>query len=441
MTVAVCRSILAESVRSARRVPTGPVKRWNDIMRLPAGLRALNHRDFRLFISGQLVSLIGTWMQSVAQSWLVLELTNSPFKLGLIGTLQFGPMLGFSFLAGAIADRLPKRRVIIATQTALMLQAFTLALLARTGHVQFWHVAVLAVCYGLANTLDMPTRQSFIVEMVGKDDLASAIALNSAMFNGARMIGPAVAGLLVDRFGVAPAFGLNGLSFVAVILALAAMRTEGLPREREGTTVRQDIAAGVRYAVGTPLVALILSLLLVVSLFVINHNVLVPLLARNVLHEGAHGFGLLMAALGIGAVVGALALALLGRSRPGLPLLIAAAATASALTLALAVIRHFPAAVVLLALTGLSQIVFMASCNTTLQMVVPDRLRGRIMSLYAFVFVGVTPIGSFFVGSVAEWFGTPIAYAAGGGLGLLSVLALTLLWWRGWGRAASRPEV
>ena len=410
-------------------------------MRLPAGLRALNHRDFRLFISGQLISLIGTWMQSVAQSWLVLELTNSPFKLGLIGTLQFGPMLGFSFLAGAIADRLPKRRLIIATQTALMLQAFTLALLARTGHVQFWHVAVLAVCYGLANTLDMPTRQSFIVEMVGKEDLASAIALNSAMFNGARMIGPAVAGLLVDRFGVAPAFGLNGLSFVAVILALAAMRTEGLPREREGTTVRQDIAAGVRYAVGTPLVALILSLLLVVSLFVINHNVLVPLLARNVLHEGAHGFGLLMAALGIGAVVGALALALLGRSRPGLPLLIAAAATASALTLALAVIRHFPAAVVLLALTGLTQIVFMASCNTTLQMVVPDRLRGRIMSLYAFVFVGVTPIGSFFVGSVAEWLGTPIAYAAGGGLGLLSVLALTLLWWRGWGRAASRPEV
>jgi MFS family permease len=410
-------------------------------MRLPAGLRALNHRDFRLFISGQLISLIGTWMQSVAQSWLVLELTNSPFKLGLIGTLQFGPMLGFSFLAGAIADRLPKRRVIIATQTALMLQAFALALLARSGHVQFWHVAVLAVCYGLANTLDMPTRQSFIVEMVGKDDLASAIALNSAMFNGARMIGPAVAGLLVDRFGVAPAFGLNGLSFVAVILALAAMRTEGLPREREGTTVRQDIAAGVRYAVGTPLVALILSLLLVVSLFVINHNVLVPLLARNVLHEGAHGFGLLMAALGIGAVVGALALALLGTSRPGLPLLITAAAMASALTLALAVIRHFPSAVVLLALTGLSQIVFMASCNTTLQMVVPDRLRGRIMGLYAFVFVGVTPIGSFFVGSVAEWLGTPIAYAAGGGLGLLSVLALTLLWWRGWGRVASRPEV
>ena len=409
-------------------------------MRFPAGLRALNHRDFRLFISGQLISLVGTWMQSVAQSWLVLELTDSPFKLGLVGTLQFGPMLCFSFLAGAVADRLPKRRVIMATQTALMLQAFALALLAWLGHVQYWHVAVLAACYGLANTLDMPTRQSFIVEMTSKDDLINAIALNSAMFNGARMVGPAVAGLLVDRFGVAPAFGLNGLSFLAVILALAAMRTEGRPRERENTTVGQDIAAGLRYAVGTPLVALILSLLLFVSLFVINHNVLVPLLARDVLHEGAHGFGLLMAALGTGAVVGALALALVGKSRLPLPLLIAAGATASALTLALAAIRHFPAAVVLLALTGLSQIVFMASCNTTLQMVVPDRLRGRIMSLYGFVFVGVTPLGSLFVGTVAEWFGAPAAYAAGGGLGLLSVLALTALWARGWGQARSLPD-
>ena len=254
------------------------------------------------------------------------------------------------------------------------------------------------------------------------------------------MVGPAVAGLLVDRFGVAPAFGLNGLSFVAVILALCAMRTEGLPREREGTTVRQDIAAGLRYAVGTPQVALILSLLLVVSLFVINHNVLVPLLARDVLHEGAHGFGLLMAALGTGAVVGALALALVGRSRPPLALLVGAGAAASAITLALAAIRHFPAAFVLLALTGLAQIVFMASCNTTLQVVVPDRLRGRIMSVYAFVFVGVTPIGSVFVGTVAEWFGASAAYAAGGGLGLLSVLALTALWTRGWGRTRSLPE-
>ncbi|HEX7551750.1 MAG TPA: MFS transporter, partial [Candidatus Methylomirabilis sp.] len=171
-------------------------------MRFPIGLRALAHRDFRLFLSGQLISLIGTWMQTVAQAWLVLELTSSPFKLGLIGALQFGPMLCFSFVAGAIVDRLPKRRVLIGTQTALMSQALLLSFLTWTGRVQYWHVAVLATCYGLAFTLDMPTRQAFIVEMVSKDDLPNAIALNSAMFNGARMVGPAVAGLLVDRYGV-----------------------------------------------------------------------------------------------------------------------------------------------------------------------------------------------------------------------------------------------
>jgi len=410
-------------------------------MRFPAGLRALNHRDFRLFIAGQLISLIGTWMQSVAQSWLVLELTNSPFKLGLIGTLQFGPMLCFSFLAGAIADRLPKRRLIIGTQTALMCQAFTLALLAWLGHVQYWHVAVLAGCYGLANTLDMPARQSFIVEMTSRDDLTNAIALNSAMFNGARMVGPAVAGLLVDRFGVAPAFGLNGLSFVAVIVALSAMHTEGLPRDRTGTTVRQDIAAGLRYALGTPRVALILGLLLVVSLFVINHNVLVPLLARDVLHEGAHGFGLLMAALGLGAITGALILAVFGKSRLPVGLLLSAAIVLCALTVVLAAIRSFWPAAALLTLVGLAQIVFMASCNTTLQLTVPDDLRGRIMSLYAFVFVGVTPVGSFLVGTVAEGFGVPAAYAVGGSAGLVAVATLAILGTRRWGRTRSLSEV
>jgi MFS family permease len=372
-------------------------------------------------------------MQSVGQSWLVLELTNSPFKLGLIGTLQFGPMLCFSFVAGAIADRVPKRRLVLATQTALMLQAFSLSALAWTGHVQYWHVAVLASLYGFAATLDMPTRQSFIVEMVGKDDLMNAIALNSAMFNGARMVGPAAAGLLMARYGVAPAFLLNGVSFLAVIVALLGIRAEGLPQAQASSSVRQDIVAGVRYAVGTPLVLLILGLLFFVSLFVINHNVLVPLLARDVLHEGAQGFGFLMAALGMGAVAGALALAVLGSGRPRLIVVVAAAIVASATTLSLAAIRHFWPATIALGLIGFSQIVFMASCNSTLQVTAPDRLRGRIMSLYAFVFVGVTPIGSFFVGSIAEVFGVWVAFAAGGGLGLLCVLALTFRWMR-------RPE-
>jgi len=407
-------------------------------MPFPSGLRALNHRDFRLFWTGQLISLVGTWMQSVGQSWLVLELTNSPFKLGLIGTLQFGPVLCFSFLAGAIADRLPKRRVVIGTQTALMLQAFILSALAWSGHVRYWHVAVLACLYGFANTLDMPTRQSFIVEMVGKDDLMNAIALNSAMFNGARIVGPAAAGLLVARYGVGPAFFLNGVSFLAVIVALFWIRAEGLPRGSGGTSVTQDIVAGVRYALGDPAVSLILGLLFSVSLFVINHNVLVPLLARDVLHRGAQTFGFLMASLGVGAVAGALALAGLGGRRPRLSVLIAAGMVTSATTLAVAGIRHHGPAAFALVVIGFSQIVFLASCNSTLQIAVPDRLRGRIMSIYAFVFAGVTPIGSFLVGSIAEVFGVPAAYAVGGGLGLACILALSLLWRRGPGR---RSEV
>jgi len=399
-------------------------------MALPAGLRALGHRDFRLFWCGQLVSLIGTWMQSVGQAWLVLELTNSPFRLGVIGALQFGPILLFSFLSGAISDRVRKRRLLLGTQTALMLQAFTLAALVGSGHVQFWHVAVLAALYGLATTLDMPSRQSYIAHLVPRGDLMNAIALNSAVFNGARVVGPAVAGLLVARYGTAAAFLMNGASFIAVLAALAAIRTEGAPSPRRGVGLRAEIAEGVRYAAGTPRVALVMSLLVVVSLFVVNMNVLVPLIARDVLHEGAHGFGLLMAALGVGAVAGALAVAALSVGRPPLGMVVGPALAAAALLLLLSTARHFgPTAAVLVAL-GFAQIVFMTSCNTTVQIAVPDELRGRVMGLYALVFAGMTPIGALIMGTVAEHWGVSRACAVGGAAGLLLILALTVAWRR-----------
>src|SRR5438067_7130001 len=207
-------------------------------MAWPTALRAFRYRDFRLFWTGQLVSLVGSWMQSVGQAWIVLELTHSPFKLGVISALQFGPMLFLSFLSGALADRVRKRRLLLLTQNALMLQAFALATLDRTGQIQYWHVAVLATLYGIANTLDLPARQSFVVEIVGQHDLINAIALNSAVFNGARVVGPAVAGLLVARYGVGIAFLVNGLSFLAVIAALVAIRTEGRPPPAPGEHCR-----------------------------------------------------------------------------------------------------------------------------------------------------------------------------------------------------------
>jgi len=412
-------------------------------VRFPTGLRAFNHRDFRLFWTGQLVSLVGTWMQTVGQAWLVLELTNSPFKLGLITTLQFAPMLVFSFVAGAITDRLPKRRLVVATQTAMLGQALVLAALTLSGHVRYWHIAVLATLYGVVNTMDQPARQSFIVEMTSKDDLLNAIALNSAVFNGTRVVGPAVAGLLIARFGVGVAFLLNSVSFVAVIAALLAVRAQGLPRARRGRSMREEIVEGIAYALRTPSIRLILGLLLVVSVFLLNYNVLVPLLARQVLHEEAEGFGLLMAAVGLGAVGGAAALAGLGRGRPPLGALVSAAVVLGLGTVSLSAVQHFWVAAAVLLMMGFSGIIFMAGSNTTLQVMVPDELRGRMMSLYMFVFSGVTPIGAFLLGSITGAFGVPVGCLVSGTLGLLAIGGLAGWWrarhWRGHALAEARP--
>jgi MFS family permease len=398
-------------------------------MALASGFRALRHRDFRYFWTGQMISLIGSWMQTVGQSWLVLELTDSPFRLGLIGTLQFTPMLLFSLVAGAFIDRVRKRRLLLVTQTTLMLLAFTLSALVLTGTVRYWHVAALALVLGMVNTLDMPARQSFVVDMVGKEDLGNAIALNSAIFNGARLLGPALAGVLIGRFGVGVAYLLNGISFLPVIWALTRIRAEGSPAARpKDSTILQDILEGVRYALRTPLTRLVLSLLMVISLFVINWSVLVPLLARQELHQEAQGFGLLMSSLGAGALTGALLLATRGR-KPALPLLVGAGAAVSLGALAMTAVHHFTVAAALLYGIGVSQILFTASCNTTLQVTTPDSLRGRIMSIYALVFGGMTPIGSFFMGTVTEALGARAGFAVGGGLGLVGLCAMVAWWW------------
>jgi MFS family permease len=404
--------------------------------RLPAGLRAFRHRDFRLFWSGQLVSLIGTWMQSVAQSWLVLELTNSPLRLGVVGALQFTPMLVLSFFAGALADRLPKRRLIIVSQSVLFAQALALALLVRFGHVQYWHVTVLALVYGVANTIDMPTRQAFIVEMVGRSDLTNAIALNSGMFNAARVVGPALAGVLIAHWGMAPAFFCNALSFLPVIAILAAIHTEGLPRALAGRAMTEEIWEGVQYALRTPRITLTLAMVLAVSAFLFNYNVIVPLVARDVLHAEARGFGLLMTSLGVGAVCGAVALALWAQDRPPVVALVVPALVQAAGTGLLAGVSRFGAAVALLFVMGFCGILFMAGSNSTLQLTVPDELRGRIMSLNTMMFAGVTPFGSLLVGWAAEAFGIRTSIVIASSCGAAAVLAL-VLWWNGRDRGPS----
>jgi MFS family permease len=390
-------------------------------------LGALRHRDFRLFWIGQLVSQIGTWMQSVAQAWLVLELTKSPLQLGFVSALQFAPVLLLSPIGGVLSDRFPKRRVLLISQTAMQLQAFVLAALVWSGRIQYWHVAVLALIYGLGRAIDIPARQSYITDLVGRSDLANAVALNSMVMNGARIVGPAVAGLLIAAFGVALAFFLNGVSFVAVLVALVAIRTEGRPDANGRLGIWEGVLGALNYAVKTPPVAFTLGLMVVVSLMVLNFNVIVPLVARNVLNQDAHGFGLLMSALGAGAVAGAFGVALLRRGEPPLGFLVGSGATLCAGLVALATVSDFGLAAAVLALLGCCQILFTTGCNTTLQLMAPNELRGRVMGLYTVTFAGMTPFGSLLVGYVAEHQGVRVACAAGGAIGLLGVAILVAI--------------
>ena len=402
----------------------------------PVRLGALRHRDFRLFWIGQLISQIGTWMQSVAQAWLVLDLTHSPLQLGLVSALQFTPVLLFSPVGGVLSDRFAKRKVLLVSQTAMQLQAFVLAALVWSGRVEYWHVVVLAAIYGLGRAIDIPARQSYITDLVGRSDLANAVALNSVIMNGARIVGPAVAGLLIAAFGVALAFFLNGVSFVAVLVALVAIRTEGRPDINSRLGIREGVLGALSYAAATPPVAFTLGLMVVVSLVVLNFNVVVPLVARDVLNQGAHGFGLLMSALGAGAVAGAFGVALFRRGQPPLTFLVASAATLCAGLIALAAAGHFVVAALVLALLGCCQILFTTGCNTTLQLIAPNELRGRVMGLYTVTFAGMTPFGSLLVGWVAEHQGIRLACAAGGAIGLLGVAVLVLIAHRGgitWG--------
>src|SRR6266542_4096369 len=397
-------------------------------MPLPIGLRAFHHADFRRFFWAQLVAQTGTWMQTVAQSWLVLQLTPSPFKLGLIGSLQFAPILLFSIASGALADRVRRRRLLIGTQVALGCQALGLAALVASGRVDYWHVAVLAFGTGLVNVLDQPARQSLVAEMVGRDDVASAVALNSASFNAARIVGPGLGGLLIARFGVAPAFVVSGFGFAVAVIILIGVSTQGLPRARSGRGVLDDIRTGLRYALRTPEIRLTMGLLFLVSICVFNFTVYVPLVVRTVLHLGAEGFGLLMACLGVGAVTGALTVGALGARRPPASVLFTSASLACGALIALSAARGFWLAAVLLFLTGLFGLVLVASSNTAMQLAAPDELRGRVMSLYTLIWGGVFPIGAFLVGAVSEQWGVGTSLLVNGTAGLLGVVFL-LSWW------------
>jgi MFS family permease len=373
---------------------------------LSTQFRSLRHRNFRLFWTGQLISVVGTWMQSVAQGWLMHRLTSSPLMLGLLGFCQFVPVTLFTLSAGVVVDRVDKRRLILATQTLMLLQAATLAAVVSTGVVTPWMVLVLAFLFGAINAFDLPARQAFLIEMVGKEDLSNAIALNSAAFNTARVFGPAVAGVLLATIGEAGCFWLNAISYIAVIAGLLCMTPIARAVREPSSATLMD---GVRYAWSMPPVRNLLLLLGIAAGLGFQYSVLLPVYARDILHSGAQAYGLMMAAFGVGSLLSAMVMTrpltrwdmrnnlLIGLLSGGLGMGFFAWSRVLPLTLAMGL------------LAGFGLILYVASTNTMIQLIIEDDFRGRVMSLYTFMFIGTAPLGSLLAGTIAQHAGAPVA--------------------------------
>jgi len=388
-------------------VTPAPESRWQ------TGLRALRHRNFQLFFSGQLISLIGTWMQSVAQSWLVYRLTGSALLLGSVGFASQVPVFLFAPLGGITADRFNRRHIVIGTQVAAMLLAFILAALTLLHRVQVWHVFVLASLLGVVNAFDIPGRQSFLVDMVGKGDLMNAIALNSSMFNGARVIGPAIAGILVAKIGEGWCFFANAVSYIAVIIGLVLMKVLR-PARTSMASPLEHMLEGFRFVNRTAPIRALLLLLGIVSLVGMPYVVLMPIFADKILHGGAQGLGMLMGSTGVGALLGALTLAF-RQGVKGLGRWVAWCGAGFGASLIVFSISHnFWISVILLLPVGYTMMLQMACSNTLIQVMVPDALRGRVMAVYSMMFMGMAPIGALLGGAFADRLGAQMTVGIGG---------------------------
>jgi MFS family permease len=390
-------------------------------------LRALRHRDYRLFFGGQLLSMTGTWIQSVAQSWLVYRLTGSSLLLGLIGFTSQIPVFLAAPIGGAVADRRRRHRILLCTQVASMLLASALAAVTLTGHVRVAHLFVLSAVLGVVNGFDIPARQAFVVEMVGPQDLMNAIALNSSMVNGARLVGPALAGLLVGSVGEGWCFAINAVSFLAVIAGLLAMRQKSRAAVRRRASAAADVLEGFAFVWHHRPIRALVTLLGVLSLAGMPYVVLMPIFADRILHGGPRALGMLMGASGAGALVGALALAARKEVR-GLGTWIAVMAIGFGVALAaFAFSRWFWISTALLVPVGGTIMVSFAATNTLIQTLSPDAMRGRVMAVYTMTFMGMAPLGALLAGSVADRIGPPATLASGG---LLCGLAGSVFAWK-----------
>jgi len=388
-------------------------------MPLPTTLRALKYRNFQLFFAGQLISLVGTWMQTVAQSWLVYSLTGSATLLGLVSFASQIPVLLLSFLGGIAADRFSRRKIVIATQTASMLLAFILAFLTLTHRVEIWHLFVLAGLLGVVNSFDIPARQAFIMDMVGREDLINAIALNSAMFNASRVIGPAVAGILVGAIGEGWCFFANAVSYIAVITGLVMMNVTRHERLVSGSPL-EDVVEGLRFVWKHAPVHALLIVVGIGSLAGTPFSVLMPIFADKILHGGPEALGWLMGVSGVGALAGALALATRRHVRGLGRWVVVSGVVYSVCLMAFGYSRLFWFSAALMLPIGFGMMIQFGASNTLIQSMTPDTLRGRVMSVYSMLFMGMAPIGAVIAGAVAEHTGAPLALAAGGAICLFA---------------------
>ncbi len=398
---------------------------------------ALSYRDFRLFWFGQIISLSGTWMQSVAQGWLVYSLTKSPFYLGIVAAAASLPILLLSFVGGVIADRFAKRNLLLLTQGLSMIPALALGILTLLNVITVWEVALLAAMLGTINAVDVPTRQSFLIEMVGRGDVTNAIALNSAAFNGARIIGPVIAGMSIAYLGMPACFFLNAASFLAVLFALARMDARG---ERRGKSegILNDFKKGMRFIRGDKGIKHAVALIAIFSLVGLPYISLLPVFAGEVFQRGAKGLGFLVGASGIGALTAALLIAAQREVKNNARLMAIAALCFSFALLFFSISKVFWLSLFIIMLGGWGMVSYLASANSFIQVSVPDELRGRVMSVYSFVFLGLAPVGNSIMGLFAEAVGTTHAITVGGMICILSSAVFARRYLVGSGK--KRPE-
>jgi MFS family permease len=406
------------------------MKRRLALIQLKESFSSLRHANFKRFTAGQSISLIGTWVQNIAQPWLVLEITSSPILLGTIVAAQTLPQMLFTFFAGSLIDRFPKKRILLITQSTYFCLAIFLSLLVYTQWVVYWHVLVIALLFGLMNSIDMPARQAYMIELVGREDLNNAIGINSSIFNLARIIGPSIGGLLIASLGLAACFLINGLSYIAVIYQLIRIDTPFKIKVKEKIQLKMliiDMKNGIRYVLQNKTMCYIFSLFMVLGIFALNFSVLNPVLVKSDFSLDAVGLSFLMTCMGIGALTGALSVVFIKSRKPSISKVLLMATGFSVSQILLGLSPSFEMVCFFMACTGLFMVLFSTMINSKIQLDTEDAYRGRVMSFYVFVFIGLSPIGSIYAGVLSSILGGRASYLISGIIALIATLIIWLL--------------